>query len=128
MRLPIATLWERIFSFLPWNQPKMKKYKEDIDYKFIDFKESDLTGIGLLMEEYKGVLYHYQKARVVSEGEMAKLQFGYTIVHPGEHDIDDLTKDEELHTIMGDILTELIMTNKYNEQTRTDDSQEPDIQ
>jgi len=29
---------------------------------------------------------------------------------------------------MGDILTELIMTNKYNEQTRTDDTQEPDIQ
>ena len=106
----------------------MKKYKENIDYKFIDFKESDLTGIGLLMEEYKGVLYHYQKARVVSEGEMAKLQFGYTIIHPGKHDIDDLTKDEELHTIMGDILTELIMTNKYNEQTRTDDTQEPDIQ
>jgi hypothetical protein len=32
-----------------------------------------------------------------------------------------------LHTIMGDILTELIMTNKYNEQTRTEHSQEPDL-
>jgi hypothetical protein len=106
----------------------MKKYKEDIDYKFVDFEDSDLTGIGLLTGNYKGVLYHYQKARVVQEGELAKLQFGFTIVHPGEHVIDDLTKDEELHTIMGDILTELIMTNKYNEQTRTDDSQEPDIQ
>jgi len=58
---------------------------------------------------------------------LAKLQFGFTIVHPGEYDIDDLTKDEELHTIMGDILTELIMTNKYNEQTRTDNTQEPDL-
>lgn len=105
----------------------MKKYKEDIDYKFVDFKDSDLTGIELLIENYKGVLYHYHKARVVEEGELAKLQFGFTIVHPGEYDIDDLTKDEELHTIMGDILTELIMTNKYNEQTRTDDTQEPDL-
>ena len=128
MKLPIVTLWERIAYLLPWNQPKMKTYKEKIDYKFVDFKDSDLTGIGLLLENYKGVLYHYHKARVVQEGELAKLQFGFTIVHPGEHDIDDLTKDEELHTIMGDILTELIMTNKYNEQTRTDDSQEPDIQ
>ena len=85
----------------------MKKYKEDIDYKFVDFKDSDLTGIELLTENYKGVLYHYHKARVVEEGELAKLQFGFTIVHPGEYDIDDLTKDEELHTIMGDILTEL---------------------
>jgi hypothetical protein len=105
----------------------MKKYKEDIDYKFVDFKDSDLTGIELLTENYKGVLYHYHKARVVEEGELAKLQFGFTIVHPGEYDIDDLTKDEELHTIMGDILTELIMTNKYNEQTRTDNTQEPDL-
>ena len=105
----------------------MKKYREDIDYKFVDFKDSDLTGIELLTENYKGVLYHYHKARVVQEGELAKLQFGFTIVHPGEYDIDDLTKDEELHTIMGDILTELIMTNKYNEQTRTDDTQEPDL-
>ena len=105
----------------------MKKYKEDIDYKFVDFKDSDLTGIELFTENYKGVLYHYHKARVVEEGELAKLQFGFTIVHPGEYDIDDLTKDEELHTIMGDILTELIMTNKYNEQTRTDDTQEPDL-
>jgi hypothetical protein len=105
----------------------MKKYKEGVDYQFVDFNDSDLTGIGLLIEEYKGVLYHYHKARVVEEGELAKLQFGFTIVHPGEYDIDDLTKDEELHTIMGDILTELIMTNKYNEQTRTDDTQEPDL-
>jgi len=105
----------------------MKKYKEDIDFKFVDFKDSDLTGIELLTENYKGVLYHYHKARVVEEGELAKLQFGFTIVHPGEYDIDDLTKDEELHTIMGDILTELIMTNKYNEQTRTDNTQEPDL-
>ena len=105
----------------------MKKYKEDIDFKFVDFKDSDLTGIELLTENYKGVLYHYHKARVVEEGELAKLQFGFTIVHPGEYDIDDLTKDEELHTIMGDILTELIMTNKYNEQTRTANTQEPDL-
>ena len=101
----------------------MKKYKEGIDYKFVDFKDSDLTGIGLLTGNYKGVLYHYQKARVVQEGELAKLQFGFTIVHPGEHVIDDLTKDEELHTIMGDILTELIMTNKYNEQVKEDPSE-----
>ena len=105
----------------------MKKYKEDIDFRFVDFKDSDLTGIELLTENYKGVLYHYHKARVVEEGKLAKLQFGFTVVHPGEYDIDDLTKDEELHTIMGDILTELIMTNKYNEQTRTNDTQEPDL-
>ena len=102
----------------------MKKYKEGIDYQFVDFNDSELTGIGLLMEGYKGVLYHYHKARVVEEGEISRLQFGYTIVNSGEHDIDALTKDEKLHTIMGDILSEILLTKQtYDEQTRTDDTQ-----
>jgi hypothetical protein len=79
------------------------------------------------MDKYKGVIYHYQKVRVVEEGAIARLQFGYTLVHPGEHDIDDLTNDENLHTIMGDILTTILET-RANEQTRTDDNQEFDLQ
>ena len=122
MRLHMGTLWEKL---LFWKKQKM--LKEDVDYHFFDFKDSDMTGIELLMKEYKGVIYHYQKARVLEEGEFARLQFGYTIVHSGEHDIDDLTKDDNLHTIMGDILTTLLET-QANEQTRTDNNQEFNIQ
>lgn len=118
----METLWEKL---LFWKKQKM--LKEGVDYHFFDFKDSDITGIELLMKEYKGVIYHYQKARVLEEGEFARLQFGYTIVHPGEHDIDGLTTDENLHTIMGDILT-TILANQANEQTRTDNNQEFDIQ
>ena len=111
----------------------MKKYKEDIDYKFVDIDndmlEEKMTAIGLLIPEYQGVLYHYHKAKVVEEGEVARLQFGYTILESGEHDIDTLTKDEKLHTIMGDILTDILLNKKQiNEQTRTDDSEEFDSQ
>jgi hypothetical protein len=120
----METLWDKL---LFWKK-KPKMLKEGIDFEFVEFKESDLTGIGLLLPEYKGVLYHYHRAKVVEEGELARLQFGYTIVNSGEHDIDDLTKDEKLHTIMGEILTELITSKRYNEQTRTDDSQESDLQ
>lgn len=93
-------------------------------------EEEKLTGIGLLMKEYQGVLYHYHKVRVVEEGEMARLQFGYTILESGEHDIDDLTKDEKLHTIMGDLLTQILLAKQQlnNEQIRTDNSEEFDIQ
>jgi hypothetical protein len=118
----METLWEKL---LFWKKQKM--LKEGVDYHFFDFKDSDITGIELLMKEYKGVIYHYQKARVLEEGEFARLQFGYTIVHSGEHDIDDLTTDDNLHTIMGDILT-TILANQANEQTRTDNNQEFDIQ
>ncbi len=118
----METLWEKL---LFWKKQKM--LKEDIDYHFFDFKDSDITGIELLMKEYRGVIYHYHKARVLEEGEFARLQFGYTIVHSGEHDIDGLTKDDNLHTIMGDILTTLLET-QANEQTRADHNQKFDIQ
>lgn len=118
----METLWEKL---LFWKKQKM--LKEGVDYHFFDFKDSDITGIELLMKEYKGVIYHYQKARVLEEGEFARLQFGYTIVHSGEHDIDDLTTDENLHTIMGDILT-IILEKQANEQIRTDNNQKFNIQ
>ena len=76
-----------------------------------------------MVKGYEEVLYHYHKAKVVEEGEFARLQFGYTIVHPGNSDIDELTKDEKLHTIMGDVLTS-ILTAQANEQIRTDNSEE----
>ena len=109
------------------------KYKENQDWTFVnpdgyDFEDTPVTAIGLLMEEYKGVLYHYHKARVVEEGEAARLQFGYTILNSGEHDIDDLTKDDKFHTIMGDILSEIIMAQKQNEQTRIDNFKKSSLQ
>jgi len=107
---------------------KPKVYKEGVDYRFIDFKNSDITGIELLFEKYKGVIYHYHNARVVEEGELAKLQFGYTIVYPGDNDIDELTTDEEYHTIMGDILSIILLNKAENEQTRTDNFKEFNLQ
>jgi hypothetical protein len=107
---------------------KPKVYKEGEDYHFIDFKDSDITGIELLMDGYKGILYHYHSARVVEEGELARLQFGYTIVHPGEHDIDVLNSDEKFHIIMGDILTILLESKIKDEQIGTNNSEKFDLQ
>ena len=109
------------------------KYKENVDWRFVnpdgyDFEDAPVTAIGLLMEEYKGVLYHYHKARVVEEGEIARLQFGYTIVHPGKYDMDDLNSNEKFHIIMGDILTEILTRKVNDEQTRTNYSEEFDSQ
>jgi hypothetical protein len=102
---------------------------EGKDYTFINFKDTDITGIQIIAGEYQGVVYHYQKARVVEEGELARLQFGFTIVHPGKHDIDLLQKDENFVTIMGDILTQILMNKaKADEQIRTDNSEEFDLQ
>lgn len=105
------------------------KYKEGTDFQFVEFKDSDVTGIGILKGDYEGVLYHYHKARVVEEEGVARLQFGYTIVDPGKHDVDLLQNDREFVKIMGDILSQIILSRvKEDEQTRTDNSEKFDLQ
>lgn len=101
----------------------MSKYKQDVDWQFVNpdgynFEDAPVTAIGLLMDEYKGVLYHYHKARVVEEGEGAKLQFGYTILQSGQHDIDNLMKDDNFVEIMGDILSDIIVAQQQLEQSK----------
>lgn len=102
-------------------------YKEEVDYVFIQFKDSEITGINLIDGKYKDVVYHYHKVRVVEEGVIARLQFGYTIVSPGNFDIDDLNSDEEFVTIMGDILSQILVSKAKDEQTRTDYTEKFDL-
>ena len=114
----MEALWEKL---LFWKRKKMPL--EGVDYRFIDFTDSELTGIQVIKGEYAGVVYHYGKVRVKEQGEMGVLEFNYTLVNPGKHDIDLLQKDEGFVTIMGDILTE-ILTKQANETIRKDDSEE----
>jgi hypothetical protein len=110
-----------------WKKPKV--LKEGVDYAFIEFKDSDLTGVQVLKGNYEGVVYHYHKARVVEDNGFARLQFGFTIVHPGKYDIDLLQNDEGFVTIMGDILQQLVLNKaKADEQIRTDNSEEFNLQ
>ena len=121
----MEVLW--VMSNLFRKKPKM--LEEGKDFVFINFKDTDITGLQIIEGEYAGVVYHYHQAKVVEEGEMARLQFGFTIVHPGKHDIDLLQKDENFVTIMGDILTQILMNKaKADEQIRTDDSEEFNLQ
>jgi hypothetical protein len=117
----MAALWDKLKW---WKKPKM--LEEGKDYHFIDFNNSDVTGVELLMPEFAGVLYHYHKAGVVEENGIARLSFGYTVIHSGEHDIDDLNSNEKFHTIMGDLLTQILMA-KADDETRNNNSEKPDF-
>ena len=102
------------------------KYKEDIDFQFIPSDDEQITGVGILKGKYAGVLYHYGKARVVEEGEFARLFFDYTIEHTPNYTVHELTSDEEFHTMIGDILTDILM-KQSNETIRDNDIKEFDI-
>lgn len=101
--------------------------EENVDYKFVESNDGNVTGVGFLKGKYAGVLYHYGKARVVEDEGYAKLQFSYVIDFPGNHDPDELTSDPEFHTIMGDLLTKILTAQAQDEKTRNDDSEEFDI-
>ena len=120
----MAALWEKVWPRNNWKKPKM--LEENKDFRFVEFKDSDITGIELLLPNYSGVVYHYHKVRVSEEESLARLQFGYTIVHPGEHDIDHLNSDSEFHTIMGDLLTFILMA-KIEDETRNINSEKLNI-
>jgi hypothetical protein len=111
----MEALWNKL---IPWKKPKM--LKEGEDYEFIDSGDGKVTGIHMLQGKYEGVFYHYHQARIVEEGELARLQFGFTIVNPGSHDPDELTNDEEFSTIMGEILQTILLAKIEDEKTRND--------
>ena len=118
----MATLWDKILKKL-----KPSKYKAGVDYQFYNFTDTNLTGIILRKSDYAGVIYYYTYAGINEEGMGARLKFGYQIVEAGEFGRDHLEKDDKFVTMIGDILTELILTETEIEPSRTLYSQESDF-
>lgn len=118
----MEALWEKL-QF--WK--KKRQMKLNTDFKIESSPDSSIDGIRLLTGFYKGVLYHYHKAKVHEEGEGARLEFGFSIIDPQEHDVESLTSDPDFHTIMGDILTEILTAKVNYEETGRNNSEEFDI-
>lgn len=92
-------------------------YEEGKDYSFVEVENSEVTAIKLLKDKYKDVVYCYGAASVNEEGEGARLKFDYIVINAGVFTVEELTKDEEFHTMIGDILVEMIAIGDQNEQT-----------
>jgi predicted choloylglycine hydrolase len=122
MKSLLVTLWDKILKKF-----KSKKFKIGEDFQFYNFADTNLTGIVLRKGEYAGVVYYYTYAGLNEEGLGARLKFGYQIVQAGEFNRYLLEKDEKFVTLMGDILTELILTETEIEPSRTLYSEESDL-
>lgn len=121
----MEALWEKL---LFWKK-KPKTPKLGVDYELYNFPDSLLTGVRLLKGEYCGVTYYYGKTGIKYEGVVAVLKFDYQIIDSGKLDPRLLQSDENFVTILGDILTEIIINESVNnEQTRNFDSEEFDLQ
>ena len=109
-----------------WKKKQMK-YKHNEDFQLIQSDDNKITGIGILKGKYAGVLYHYGKAKIVEEIEVARVIFDYTLINTGDFTLHELQTDEEFHTMIGDILTEILL-EKSDEETRNYNFKEFDIQ
>jgi len=122
----MEVLWAMTNLF---RKKKQKMYELNFDYRLIDYQDKKLTTVVLMMDEYRDVCYHYHQARIVEEEGVARLQYGYTILNSGKHDIDVLNSDEKFFTIMGEILQQIILKKiEHDKQTGKDDSQESYLQ
>lgn len=118
MKSLIAAFWAKIQFWKP--------KKKTPDYRFQNPPESESTWVEITSGKYSDVIYSYGKIKFSDEFGMPRLSFGYTILDSGHYDLDMLQNDSEFITIMGDVLTEIILDEK-NGSTRSNDTEEPDL-
>ena len=106
---------------------KKKTFKENVDYVFYDLEEFGPTAIKILRGKFKDVIYYYRGASISEEGALARLKFGYNIISTGNLSEEFLTNSEEFNTLMGDLLSELIIKEDVYGQTGTFDTEEFDL-
>ena len=92
------------------------------EYDLVPIEDADMFAIKLNGGKYDGVMYCYGSVSV--EEDMPKLKFDYIIIDSNKFFIDHLTNDEEFHTIIGDILVEMITVEGQNDSPRNNDSEE----
>jgi hypothetical protein len=117
---------DRLWAMLMfWKAPKSIEVGKD--FSFHDFEDSDLTGILILRPKYENVIYYYTNASIEEVGMGARLKFGYQIVKSGNHNKKDLENSEDFVTLLGDILSQIILTETQIESPRKIYSEESDL-
>lgn len=102
---------------------------EGKDFKFRDDMKLDTVPIEILLDSYKGVVYHYQKLHVVeNEDETATMKFEYKILDTGNFKKKEvLEKDPKFQQVLGLILNKMLLDIAEHEamnENRTDDTEE----
>lgn len=117
----MAALWDKI---LFWKKQKM--FEENVDFILKEVEDTDVVSVKFLKGKYKDVVYCYGGANLQEQGEGAKLSFDFIILHPGEYTVESLTSDDEFHTMIGDLLVQMIIAEGQNGSPRNNHSEEPD--
>jgi len=105
---------------------------EGTDYCFIyPKKEKDIVHIKILSGPYKDTIFKYGKVSIKEELDQVHLLFAYYVLESPVMKPKKMEKDPDFKLYAGDLLVELMGTNIEQEiidETRTDDTKEPDLQ
>lgn len=101
-----------------------KKKPKKIEYRFQESPYDDATWVEITSGYYSGVVFSYGKVSLNQDSYLPQLRFDYAVISSGNHTVEALTADENFVTIMGDILTEIIIEN---EPIRTNHTEESDL-
>lgn len=69
----------------------------------------DATWVEITSGKYSGVVFSFGMVKFTQELGLPKLDFSYTILYSGQFDKEELEKDYDFTTVMGDILTDIII-------------------
>lgn len=82
------------------------------EYRFQNAPEGDATYVEITSGKYSDVIYSYGTVKFSEDFGIPKLNFNFNIVNSGKHNDEVLKNDQDFVTIMGDILTDIIINNE----------------
>lgn len=68
--------------------------------------------VKIIKGDFNNIMYKYDRISVDHSSYLPKLSFHYTIIGAQQYSLKDLQESEEFVTLMGDILTDLILRNE----------------
>jgi len=92
------------------------------DYTFVEHEDIDFYGIRLNTRGFEGIVLIYGKVGIREDKELdiATLSFTYQVQDPGNHDHDELCKDEYFNNYIGAVLQHIIEENKDESKLNED--------
>lgn len=96
----------------------MKRFIENIHYRFniLELENNVIDySLEILFGKFKDVKFKIDQAEMEEKDDEAYLHFTYTVIQSPHLDPDDLEKDEEFKTDIGDLLLNIILNNEKKE-------------
>ena len=92
-----------------WTKIQFWKKNKTPKYRFQNAPMDDATWVEITSGEFAGVVFSFGMVKFSQEIGLPKLDFSYTILYSANHIKEELERNDNFITVMGDILTDIII-------------------